>query len=116
MKKLIGFLFLLLIVKYNLGDFCVHPEGTTKCKIRDVNNKKALCLGKGKATYCREIECKDANNTILNANDVKCENFPDSDFESCVSVIGAGCELRLKECSKVSRDRNNGRSPGSVLS
>ena len=104
MKKLIGFLFLLLIVKYNLGDSCGNKYSTTVCKIRVVDNKNALCLGKRKGSDCEEIECKDANNTILNINDAKCEDFPDSDLESCVNVTGTKCELRLKECSQVSRD------------
>ena len=105
MKKLIGFLFLLLIVKYNLGDLCVRlPSSTTICKIRDVNNKKALCLGESKSVYCELKECKDADNTILDAKEVKCESYGDSHFAGCVNKIGTECELRLKECSQVSRD------------
>ena len=105
MKKLIGFLFLLLIVKYNLGDLCVRlPSSTTFCKIRDVNNKKALCLGESKSVYCELKECKDADNTILDAEEVKCESYGDSHFAGCVNKIGTECELRLKECSQVSRD------------
>ena len=105
MKKLIGFLFLLLIVKYNLGDLCVRlPMSTTICKIRDVNNKKALCLGESKSVYCELKECKNADNTILDAKEEKCEYFEDWEFESCVNIIGTKCELRLKECSQVSRD------------
>ena len=105
MKKLIGFLFLLLIVKYNLGDLCVRlPMSTTNCKIRDVNNKKALCLGKSKSDYCELIECKNANNIILDLKEEKCEDYEDWEFESCVNIIGTKCELRLKECSQVSRD------------
>ena len=104
MKKLIGFLFLLLIVKYNLGDFCVHPEGTTNCKIRDVNNKKALCLGKSKSVYCELIECNNAGNTILDAEEFECGQYTDSYFQGCVNLYGTECELRLKECSQVSRD------------
>ena len=105
MKKLIGFLFLLLIVKYNLGDLCVRlPMSTTICKIRDVNNKKALCLGESKSDYCELKECKDADNTILDAEEVKCEYYKDSLFQGCANIIGTKCELRLKECSQVSRD------------
>ena len=105
MKKLIGFLFLLLIVKYNLGDLCVRlPMSTTFCKIRDVNNKKALCLGESKSDYCELKECKDADNTILDAEEVMCESYGDSQFAGCVNKIGTECELRLKECSQVSRD------------
>ena len=105
MKKLIGFLFLLLIVKYNLGDLCVRlPMSTTNCKIRDVNNKKALCLGESKSVYCELKECKDAENTILDAEEINCESFGDSQFAGCVNKIGTECELRLKECSQVSRD------------
>ena len=105
MKKLIGFLFLLLIVKYNLGDLCVRlPSSTTICKIRDVNNKKALCLGESKSVYCELKECKNADNTILDAEEINCESFGDSHFAGCVNKIGTECELRLKECSQVSRD------------
>ena len=106
MKKLIGFLFLLLIVKYNLGDSCGDPLSTTVCKTRKATNEKALCLGKSKDSEedCEEIECINVSNTILNKNVAKCEDFPGSDFQSCVDVMGTKCELRLKECSQVSRD------------
>ena len=106
MKKLIGFLFLLLIVKYNLGENCSNPGPTTVCKTLQATKEKALCLGISTrpSTPCGEIECKDANNTILDANKIKCEDFPASDLESCVNVTGTKCELRLKECSQVSRD------------
>ena len=105
MKKLIGFLFLLLIVKYNLGEFCSNPGDTTVCKTLNATKEKALCIGiNTEYPPCGEIDCKGANKTILDKNKIKCENFPGSDFQSCVDVMGDKCELRLKECSQVSRD------------
>ena len=104
MKKLIGFLFLLLIVKYNLGDYC-KDDSTTDCKDREVSNEKALCLKIDETGSCDEFECKDLYDTMLDFNDVKGEDLPFSDFESCVfNEMRGEYELRLKECSQVSRD------------
>ena len=105
MKKLIGFLFLLLIVKYNLGDPCYSSTiSTTDCKIRKATNEKALCLRNKVTSSCMEIECNSAYNTMFDMDGIKCENFPVSNFESCVDAMGGRCELRLNECSQVSRD------------
>ena len=107
MKKLITFLFLLLIVKYNLGESCYDITSQENCKTAEVDEANALCLidDPNREFPCQEFTCNDVSDETLTLNQISCSQFKVLDYESCIYNDDEGeCVLILKECNEVSRD------------
>ena len=107
MKKLITFLFLLLIVKYNLGESCYDITSQENCKTAEVDEENAFCLidDPNREFPCEEFTCNDVSDETLTLNQISCSQFKVLDYESCIYNDDEGvCVLILKECNEVSRD------------